>query len=60
VKLIELTVDPQGNTQVRTRGFAGPESREASRSLEQALGRAVSERPTAESHRSDQARVKPQ
>ena len=49
-KVVEITVGPKGETTVRTRGFAGPECREASRFVERALGRRTSEAPTAEFH----------
>jgi hypothetical protein len=50
VKTIEITVDPKGQTKVETKGFSGPECREASRFVEQALGRATAESLTAEFH----------
>ena len=53
-KVIEITVDPQGNSRVETRGFAGAACREASRFLETALGRRAAETLTAEFHQ-DQA-----
>jgi hypothetical protein len=49
-KLIEITVDPKGETKVETRGFTGPECREASRFIEQALGRGTAEQLTPEYH----------
>lgn len=48
MKLIEIIVAPNGQTRVETKGFQGGECREASRLLEQALGRQTSEQPTAE------------
>jgi hypothetical protein len=39
LKTIEITVDPKGQSQVETKGFTGGECREASRFVEQALGR---------------------
>jgi hypothetical protein len=54
VKTIEITVSPQGQTRVETKGFSGSECREASRILEQALGRSTGETLTAEFHQ-DQA-----
>ena len=59
MKLIERVVDLQGNVQVRTRCFAGPERRGVSLSPERALARAISQRFAAESHGSDRARAKP-
>jgi Protein of unknown function (DUF2997) len=49
-KVIEITVDPAGKATVETKGFAGPGCREASRFVEQALGRRSAERTTAEFH----------
>ena len=50
MKTIEITVDPQGQARVETKGFSGSECREASRILEQALGRSTGETLTAEFH----------
>ena len=49
-KTIEIVVAPDGNTRVQTRGFTGGECREASRFVEQALGRHVDEQLTPEFH----------
>jgi hypothetical protein len=40
---IEITVSPDGKSNVETKGFLGSECREASRFLETALGTRVSE-----------------
>jgi hypothetical protein len=48
MKVIEITVQPNGQTKVESKGFAGPECRQASESLEQALGRRSGEQLTAE------------
>jgi hypothetical protein len=50
VKTIEITVDARGRSKVETRGFTGGECREASKFIEQALGRRIDEKPTAEFH----------
>ena len=50
MKTIEITVDPQGQARVETKGFSGSECREASRFLELALGRITGETLTAEFH----------
>jgi hypothetical protein len=50
VKTIEITVDPQGQARVETKGFSGSECREASKFIEQALGRSTGETLTAEFH----------
>jgi hypothetical protein len=42
-KTIEITVDPKGQTTVETRGFTGSQCREASRFVEQALGKTTTE-----------------
>jgi hypothetical protein len=47
-KIIRIIVGPKGETRIETKGFSGPECREASKFLEQALGRPVSEQLTAE------------
>jgi Protein of unknown function (DUF2997) len=54
-KVIEITVSPAGETKVETRGFSGGSCREASRFVEQALGRRTSETLTAEYHQGQQA-----
>jgi hypothetical protein len=48
VKTIEITISPTGESKVQTRGFAGGEYREASRFIEQALGRHTAETLTSE------------
>ena len=50
MKTIEITVDPQGQAKVETKGFSGSECREASKFIEQALGRSTGETLTAEFH----------
>ena len=50
MKTIEITVGPKGETSIQTKGFAGAECREASRFLEQALGKCAAETLTAEFH----------
>ena len=54
-KVIEITVNPKGETTVQTRGFAGAECREASRVVEQALGQRTAEQITAEFYQGQQA-----
>ena len=49
-KWIEVTVSPQGETRIETKGFAGESCREATKSLENALGLTQSEQLTAEFH----------
>ena len=55
MKIIEITVSPVGETRVETRGFTGGECREASRFVEQALGRKTAESLTAEFYQGQQA-----
>ena len=47
-KTIEITVSLQGETKVETKGFTGGSCREASRLIEQALGKKSAEQMTAE------------
>ena len=55
MKTIEITVSPKGETKVETRGFTGGECRDASRFVEQALGRPTAETLTAEFYQGQQA-----
>lgn len=48
MKTIEITVTPNGQTQVETKGFEGSSCRQASEFLERALGRITGERLTAD------------
>ena len=43
MKTIEITISPQGQTKIETKGFEGEACREASRRLEQALGQRTAE-----------------
>ncbi len=47
-RVIEVTVSPQGETTVQTKGYAGAGCREASRFLELALGATASDSTTPE------------
>ena len=57
-KRIEILVDAKGNTTIETKGFAGGDCIEASRFIEQALGRKASERTTAEFYTNASAQVR--
>jgi hypothetical protein len=52
MKTIEITINPQGQATVQTKGFAGASCREATRLIEQALGVVQSDTPTAELYQS--------
>src|SRR5262249_16915237 len=54
LKTIEITVSPTGESKVQTRGFAGTGCKEASRFIEQALGRLTAETLTAEFYQGQQ------
>ncbi|MCC6417006.1 MAG: DUF2997 domain-containing protein [Gemmataceae bacterium] len=54
-RIIEVTVSPQGEATVQTKGYAGAECRQASQFLEQALGVAMQDRNTAEFYAEAQA-----
>jgi hypothetical protein len=45
---IEIVVNPAGESQVQTQGFAGPACQAASRFVEQALGQVTHQQVTAE------------
>ncbi len=45
---IEIIVSPTGETTVQTKGFTGSSCRDASKFIEQALGKQTGERLTAE------------
>ena len=49
-KIIEVTVSPQGETTIQTKGFVGEQCRDATRSLEAALGVRMQEQLTSEFH----------
>ncbi len=55
MKIIEITIGTDGSTRVETQGFSGSTCRDASRFLEQALGRATAETLTAEYHQAEVA-----
>jgi hypothetical protein len=48
MRIVEVTVDPKGQSKVETHGFTGGECREASRFVEQALGSSTDEKLTSE------------
>ncbi len=50
MKIIEITVSPQGETCLETKGFAGASCQDASRFIENVLGRKTARRQTAEFH----------
>ncbi len=55
-KIIEIVVSPEGRTTVQTSGFTGSACREASKTLEEALGQRISENLTAEFYQTAQAK----
>ena len=48
MKRVEIIVDPKGDSKVETKGFSGSECVEASKFIEQALGKETASRTTAE------------
>ena len=48
MKIIEIVVSPTGQTQVETKGFTGSKCRDASRFIEEALGKCTGEKLTGE------------
>jgi len=57
-KTIEIIIAPTGETRVETKGFVGPECREASRFIEQALGQLTEEHLTSEFYATGQAEAR--
>jgi hypothetical protein len=47
-EIIEIIISPKGEVTVQTKGFTGDSCREASKFIEQALGKRTSERLTSE------------
>ncbi len=47
---IEIIIAPDGQSRIETQGFTGSDCRTASRFLEQALGKAISEQLKPEFH----------
>jgi hypothetical protein len=54
MKTIEIIIDSKGQSTVQTKGFTGATCRDASKSLEQALGLRTSEQLSAEFHQNVQ------
>ena len=54
-RVIEVTVSPQGQVTVQTKGFAGGDCLQASKFLEQALGVATADHKTAEYYAKSEA-----
>ena len=50
IKTIEIIISPTGQTRLETKGFTGTTCQGASKFLEQALGKKLSETATAEAH----------
>ena len=48
MKTIEITVSPDGQTRLETKGFAGPECQKASRFLRRTLGKPLAETRTSD------------
>ena len=56
MKIIEIVVQPDGQTHVETKGFTGGECRDASKFIENALGERTGERLTGEFYAEQQQR----
>lgn len=50
MKTLQITIAPNGKTNIETRGFVGSECREASHFVEQALGKKVDDLVKPEFH----------
>lgn len=51
-RVIEITVSPEGEVTVQTKGYAGSACQTASKFIEEALGMKVNEQKTAEFYQS--------
>lgn len=51
-RIIEVTVSPQGETTMQTKGYGGSDCLQASKFLEQALGITTADRKTGEFYQS--------
>ena len=51
MKTIDVIIDTDGNIEVQTTGFSGPECKQATADLERALGTVTDDRVTSEYHR---------
>ena len=49
-KTIEIIVSPTGETRLETKGFTGGECKEASKFVEEALGKQIAEQTTSQSY----------
>jgi hypothetical protein len=54
MKTIEIIVSPSGETKLETKGFIGSSCQQASKFLQEALGRQANEQLTAEFHQQPQ------
>jgi hypothetical protein len=54
LKTIEIIIGPKGETTVETKGFTGPECKDASRFVEVALGQKTAEQMTGEFYQGQQ------
>jgi hypothetical protein len=54
-RVIEVTVSPQGDVTVQTRGYAGADCVQASKFVEQALGVTTADQMTAEYYSTTEA-----
>ena len=55
-RIIEIIVSAKGETRVQTKGFVGSDCRDASRFIEQALGKSTGEKLTGEFYQTQSAR----
>lgn len=56
-EIIEVTIDPNGGVKIAGVGFKGAACEQATRALEQALGRTVTDERTSEFYEEEKAKV---
>jgi hypothetical protein len=57
MRIIQIIIDPAGQTHIETQGFAGASCREASKRLEEAMGIVKSDTPTVELYQQTTSQV---
>ena len=60
MKVIQIIVQPDGQTRVETKGFTGAECRDASRFIEESLGKRIDEQLTSEFYAEETTRQRNQ
>jgi|TARA_R100000306_G_scaffold33691_1_gene34982 hypothetical protein len=57
-QIIEVIIDTDGNIEVQTQGFSGPDCKKATADLERSLGKVTGDKVTSEYYRASPVTVK--